>query len=224
MKYVTYYRVSTQRQNLGLEAQRDACNAFLSSKADAEEIGSFSEKESGKDNDRAELAKAVELAMKEDAVLLVAKLDRLTRDVAFGMELRAKGLRVRALNCPEFGDDCTLMLSIMLGLAQQERELISARTKAALQAKKERGEMLGNPANFTKEGRAMGVDAIKRNARNNTANLQAYAVASAMKDKGDTDSAVCRNLNTLGFKTRTGKQWTPKGVANLLKLMGYRKG
>lgn len=221
MEYVTYYRVSTQRQNLGLDAQKNACDAFLAATPNAIEIATFSEKESGKDNDRPELAKAVKICKERNAVLLVAKLDRLTRDVAFGMTLKGAGVKIRALNCPEFGDDCSLMLAIMLGLAQQERELISKRTKDALQALKDKGVKLGHSESFTNEGRTKGAKAHSQNAKANKANVQAYALAKALRTAGKKDSEITRELNEAGYTTPRGKQYTQTAVSNLFRLMEY---
>lgn len=130
-KFVTYYRVSTQRQGrsgLGLEAQKAAAEQFLRQRG-AIEVASFKEVESGKVNARPQLAAALLRCKQSHATLLVAKLDRLSRNAAFLLSLRDSGVRFQALDIPEAN---TLTLGVMAVLAQHERELISQRTRAAL--------------------------------------------------------------------------------------------
>ncbi len=154
-KYVAYYRVSTQKQGesgLGLEAQRRCVAEMVSSRA-GEIIADFQDIESGKKNDRPELLKAIRQTKEKGATLIIAKLDRLARNAAFILELRDSGIDFVACDIPEAN---SLTIGIMAILAQQERETISARTKAALQAKKHRGDTLGKPENFSDQGRSQG--------------------------------------------------------------------
>ena len=138
--------VSTDRQGqsgLGLEAQQSSVERFIASKGeDARLLASFIEVESGKKDNRPELLKALELAKSRKATLIIAKLDRLSRKAAFLLNLRDSGCDFEALDCPQMN---TLTLGVMAVFAQHEREVISARTKAALQAAKARGVKLGGP-------------------------------------------------------------------------------
>src|SRR6056297_1554018 len=143
-KLVAYERVSTARQGrsgLGLEAQRKAIDAFAAAK-EARVLGRFTEVESGRKNDRPELEKALDLARLTGATLVIAKLDRLSRNAVFLLTLQASGVRFVACDMPEAND---LTVGIMALVAQQEREAISRRTREALQAAKARGARLGNP-------------------------------------------------------------------------------
>ena len=143
-KLVAYERVSTARQGrsgLGLEAQRKAIDDFAASRG-AEVIGRFTEVESGSKDARPELSKALHLAKLTGATLVIAKLDRLSRNAVFLLTLRDSGVRFLAVDMPEAND---LTVGIMALVAQQEREAISRRTTEALAAAKARGVVLGNP-------------------------------------------------------------------------------
>ena len=147
--YVAYLRVSTQKQGqsgLGLAAQRAAVQAFPPV---ARLVAEFVEVESGKKNERPQLAAALALAKATGATLLIAKLDRLSRNAGFIFQLRDAGVD---FVCCDMPDANTLTVGIFAVLAQHERELISQRTKAALAAKKAQGAQLGTPANLTPRG------------------------------------------------------------------------
>ena len=162
MKAIVYQRVSTQQQGrsgLGLDAQRQAINAFLAQRQ-ATELASFTEVESGKGNARPELQKALALAKVTGAILVIAKLDRLSRNAAFLLTLQDSGVRFVAADMPEANE---LTIGIMALVAQQEREAISKRTREALQAAKARGRKLGNPN---------GAAPLKRAARGNKAAVE----------------------------------------------------
>ena len=140
-KYVAYYRVSTRGQGesgLGLEAQKAAVAGFVKGVIVAE----YTEIESGKNNQRVELGAAIERAKQEKAVLVIAKLDRLSRNASFIFTLRDSGVNFQCVDMP---DANTLTIGIFATLAQHERELISSRTKAALQAKIAQGCPAGYP-------------------------------------------------------------------------------
>lgn len=211
-KYVAYYRVSTNKQSLGLLAQRTICVGFAGESIIAE----YEEKESGKNCNRPELEKAIELCKKEKAVLLVAKLDRLTRDLAFGSALYNSGVNFRALDCPELN---SLTLGIMLGLAQREREMISTRTKQALAEKKAEGVKLGNPQNFSNAGRTSGANATRTNAIENKENKTAWALVSLCLENKMKQADIVRKLNSAGYVTPRGKAWTQSGLSNLINRM-----
>lgn len=143
MKFVAYLRVSTARQGrsgLGLEAQQEAVQQFVRSRGGKIIAPEFVEVETGKRNDRPELMKALKRCRVTGAALVVAKLDRLSRNAAFLMTLRDSGVDFVAADLPEAN---TLTVGVMAVVAQHEREAISQRTKAALAAAKVRGTTLG---------------------------------------------------------------------------------
>jgi DNA invertase Pin-like site-specific DNA recombinase len=143
-RLVAYERVSTVRQGasgLGLEAQRKVIEDFAVARG-AEVLARFTEVESGRKANRPELAKALHLAKVTGATLVIAKLDRLSRNAAFLLALRDSGVRFVAVDMPEAND---LTVGIMALVAQAEREAISRRTKEALAVAKARGVKLGNP-------------------------------------------------------------------------------
>lgn len=136
-KYVAYYRVSTKKQGqsgLGLVAQKQQVSHYLSGKGKI--INEFVEVESGKKDTRPKLQEAIMVAKENDAILVIAKIDRLARSVSFIFSLRDSGVKFECADMPEAN---TLSIGIFATLAQYERELISQRTKAALAAKKAQG-------------------------------------------------------------------------------------
>ena len=150
-RFVAYYRVSTDRQGksgLGLEAQREAVQSYLNggSWTLAAEV---TEVESGKRNDRPELDRALGLCRLYGATLVVAKLDRLARNVAFISKLMESGVDFVAVDFPQAN---RLTVHILAAVAKHEAAMISQRTKAALAAAKARGVKLGNPANLRATG------------------------------------------------------------------------
>src|SRR3954447_16143600 len=159
MRVVAYYRVSTAaqgRSGLGLEAQRNAVARFCQGRS-CEVLGEYLEVESGKRNDRPELAKALHHAKVTGATLVVAKMDRLSRNAAFLLTLRDSGAKLVAADNPDVND---MTVGILAVVAEEERKAISARTTEALQAAKARGVRLGNPN---------GATALRRAAQGNQA-------------------------------------------------------
>lgn len=139
-RYITYLRVSTQKQGrsgLGLEAQREMCARFVESKGGVI-VNEFIDVESGKSREREALWEAIDYAKAHGIPLVIAKLDRLARDVEFTFKVMNLGIDIHFTDMPVVN---TMILGVFASVAQYERELISARTKAALQAKKERGEV-----------------------------------------------------------------------------------
>jgi DNA invertase Pin-like site-specific DNA recombinase len=218
--YVAYYRVSTAKQGksgLGLEAQEASANAFIAGKgSDAKLLAAFTEVESGKRADRPELAKAMEHARLTGAVLLIAKLDRLSRDAHFLLGLQKAGVEFTAADMPH-ADKFTV--GIMAMVAQKERESISQRTKEALAAAKARGQKLGNPrglsARHQRLGRTLAVDAIKAKAQERAAGLA--ATLAALRAEGLTSAnAIAGALNARNFATPRGGRWTARSVLNVM--------
>ena len=212
MKYVPYYRVSTAGQGksgLGLAAQREIVQRFL--KGDDELLAEFIEVESGKRADRPQLVAAIALAKQIGARLLIAKLDRLSRNVSFIFSLRNAEVDFVACDIP---DANTLTVGIMAVLAQHERELIGQRTKAALAAKKAQGYKLGMP-NITPAVTRRGLEVRKRNARTNQANRQAAELIRLYRLAGLTYQAIARQLNQMGYRTRRGKEFFASSVQRL---------
>jgi DNA invertase Pin-like site-specific DNA recombinase len=217
MKYVTYLRVSTKHQGengLGIEAQRAACARLMSAHpGEWELMAEFVEVESGKKNDRPQLTAALELARKEKARLIVAKLDRLARNAAFLFSLMDAGVDFQAADNP---DVTPLTARILAVIAQDEAERISARTKAALAAKKAQGAALGKPENLTDAAREKGREKVMKNAQNAPAWVQAAEYAALLRGKGMTLQAIADKLNEKGFLTRGGKQYQRATVSRLL--------
>jgi DNA invertase Pin-like site-specific DNA recombinase len=216
---VAYERVSTARQGrsgLGLEAQRKAIGAFAASK-EARVLGRFTEVESGRKDDRPELDKALALARITGSTLVIAKLDRLSRNAAFLLTLRDSGVGFLACDMPEAND---LTVGIMALVAQQEPEAISRRTKEALAAARVRGVILGNPKGAAALRRAgMGGvalrEAVARNADEFAIALR--PVIEAIRAEGySTLRAIAEQLNCRGIATRRGGRWQVSNVRNLL--------
>lgn len=138
-QYISYLRVSTQKQGaegLGISAQRSMCEQFVRGKG-GEIVKEFLDVESGKSRTRTELWRAIEYAKANNVPLVIAKLDRLARDVEFTFKVMNTGIEIHFTDMPVVN---TMILGVFASVAQYERELISARTKAALRAKVERGE------------------------------------------------------------------------------------
>mgnify|MGYP005961629295 CR=1 FL=1 len=212
-KYIAYYRVSTKRQNLGLDAQRNTVNSYLAN-IGGELVNSYSEKESGKCNNRVELSKAIAECKKVGATLIIAKLDRLSRNVSFIFALRDANINFVCCDIPECN---TLTLGIFATIAQNERELISARTKAALNVKKANGVKLGCPnATITPEMRVRSAEAIKAKAANNSNNKRAKVIINNLRAQGKTLTAIADYLNANDFKTSRGCLFTPIAVSRLI--------
>lgn len=216
-KYVAYLRVSTQKQGrsgLGLEAQREAVRQFVASRGGRIIAPEFVEVETGKRNDRPELVKALKRCRATGATLVVAKLDRLSRNAAFLMTLRDSGVQFVAADLPEAN---TMTVGVMAVVAQHEREAISARTKAALAAAKRRGVQLGGlrpgAANIRRYQKAGVQAAIAR------ANERLQDVADDLRSlsgEGLSLNAIARRLNEQDVRTARGGTWTATAVRRAL--------
>ena len=216
VRYVAYYRVSTARQGasgLGLSAQRTGVSSFLRGRGQV--LAEFTDVESGRRNDRPELMRAIARCKAEGAVLLIAKLDRLTRNVAFIFALRDSGAQFVCADMPEAN---TLPIGVMATMAQHEREVISDRTKKALAEKKNQGFVLGRPENLTPTAIEMGRGVRQRNARADENNRRAAALANSMRQAGQSWTAIATALNDYGFRTRRGKEFRPVQVQRVVTL------
>lgn len=212
--YVTYYRVSTKDQNLGIDAQKKIAESYVQGKGEI--IASYEEKESGKVNNRPELIKAIQKAKTSGAVLLIAKIDRLSRNAAFILNLKESGVNFQAADLPELN---TLTLGIFASFAQFERELISERTKKALGALKDKGKKLGNPENLTnnlQKAQTNRNTAVDTKLRENEAYRKAFQLIKAKRDSGCSWAEIGRSLQEGGFTTLTGKStWTTSQIKSV---------
>lgn len=218
-KYVSYIRVSTAKQGisgLGLEAQKETIASYLNG-GKWTLLAEFTEIESGKVDTRPELIKALNHCKLTGATLLVAKLDRLSRDIAFIVNLEKAGVDFTVCDFPTANK---FTIHIFAALAQYERELISQRTTAALSAKKARGEKLGSPQNLTPAAMTKGVK-LASVARIGKADRFALAVAPTVREcqeQGMSIYRIAKHLNDNHILTATGKAgtWTSQAVKNLL--------
>ena len=209
-KYVAYYRVSTDKQGrsgLGLESQRQ-----LVSQYQADIIGEFTEVESGKVDNRPQLEAALELCRKNNASILIAKIDRLSRDAAFLLTLRKAGVDIVAADMPNAG---TLEFGVRAVVAQHEREEISRRTKAALAAAKARGVVLGSKR--PEIGSAAGVAVLQANAEQFA--LTVLPIINSLKAAGCTSlRQIAAALSERRVQTVRGNTtWSASQVANIIK-------
>ena len=213
-KYVAYYRVSTQRQGhsgLGLAAQRESVLNYIHPDSICEE---FREIETGTNKKRRpQLEEALKVCQQQDAILIVAKLDRLSRNVSFLSSLMDSKVKFKAVDMPDANE---LTIHIMAAMAQHEAKVISGRVKEALKHSKKR---LGNPQNLTNKDRAKGVEVRLHNARSNPNNVRAKAYLQALDASKHTLKDMAQLLNRGGFKTSRGKQFSPVQVSRLLKKL-----
>lgn len=217
-RVLSYVRVSTARQGasgLGLEAQRAAVKAYCEVNG-CELLAEYQEVESGTKSQRPVLRQALAHAKRAKATLLIAKLDRLSRNVAFIANLLESGVNAVACDMPSADH---FQWHIMSAVAQREAKAISERTIAALTAAKARGTLLGasNPA-----CRNLDRDARQRGATANANAASAYYedVVSVLRDMhriGSSLRVIAETLNAQGKTTRNGSQWTAVQVQRVLK-------
>ena len=219
-KFVAYYRVSTghqfkNNQSLGIESQRAAVRLFIGNNQGVL-VDEVIEMESGKNNDRPLLEKAIQTAAKNSCTLIIAKLDRLSREVSFLFQLKQRaellGIKIKSLDIPELN---TLNLGIFGTIAQYERELISTRTKVALAELKKQGIKLGSPQNLTDEVIKKAHESNRQKAAANQNNRQATAIITQQRENGMSYIKIAAYLNQLNFSTRYGKSFTSTGVKRL---------
>lgn len=213
--YIAYYRVSRKIQGisgLGMSAQKTSVEKYVAGQ-DGIILKEFTEVETGTNKrDRVEIHKAIQQAKNENAILIIAKLDRLARNVSFVSSLMDAGIEFIAVDMPTANH---FTIHIFSALAEQEAKLISSRTKLALAELKKKGVKLGSPKNLTDEARNKGTKAIKENALNNDRNRQAQSIITNCKEKGMSFREIANYLNELNFKTRYGKQFLPASVHQL---------
>lgn len=212
-KYIGYVRTSTGKQNLGLEEQQTQIINFISSQ-NGELVEIIMEQESGKNNLRKGLETALEKCSRNGCTLLFTKLDRLTREVEFLFAIRNRGVKLRCIALPELN---TLTLGIFGSMAQYEREIISHRTKLALNELK-KIRPLGKIENLTKEGRQKGNEIVKqqRIENENWRRAKTFVEHFQMKNGYLNLAEVSRLLNENGYKTRKGCSFRPTTVKRLL--------
>ena len=211
-QFIKYYRVSTRSQadsGLGLSAQQRDIDLYLSTYAETpwEVIAEFTDVQSGKDDNRPELQKAMALAEETGATILIAKLDRISRRVSFIsaiMERKKLNLTVATMpNADKF------QLHIYAALAEQEREFISLRTKQALAPLKGTGKLGGNRGNIDKAN-----EAARALADSHAAKVMDTVLP--LKEAGRTLQQIADTLNKSGVKTARGGKWYPTTVKNVL--------
>ena len=215
-KFVAYFRVSTDKQGksgLGLEAQRKAVLDYLNG-GTWSLVGEFTEIESGRRNERPQLEKALAACKRHKAKLVIAKLDRLSRNLAFIATLMESGVAFIAVDNPHANK---LAIHILAAVAQHEREMIAQRTKDALQAAKARGVVLGNPKLDHVRDRAVAslkadADRFAKNVAPIIREIQSSGVAS--------HRGIARALNSRGVATARGGEWTAVQVGAILRRVG----
>lgn len=219
-RFVSYLRVSTDKQGrsgLGLEAQRKAVTDYLGT--GPELISEFVEVESGRKSDRPELGKALAACRVHRATLLVAKLDRLSRDAHFLLGLKNAGVEFVAVDMPSAN---RLTVGILAMVAEEEARLISVRTRSALQAAKARGVVLGRP-NLNRQARQKGT-AVSIQVRKGKALQRANdlrPVLQSLELEGVLSAAaIARSLSEKGVPAPRGGKWSAVQVSRLRVQIG----
>jgi DNA invertase Pin-like site-specific DNA recombinase len=214
--FVPYFRVSTDQQGrsgLGLEAQRRTVADYVRG-VGGETLESFVEVESGRRKDRPELARALALARRKRATLLVAKLDRLARNTHFITSLQQSGVSFRAADMPQANE---FMVQILAAVAEYEARLISERTKAGLASARARGVILGKPENLARGNH----DAARANAtRAQAIAMRMRPIIEMLRSEGVVSaSAIAARLNDRGYMTERGCLWYPTTVTRLVQRL-----
>lgn len=211
--FVVYFRVSTDKQGksgLGLEAQRQAVTDFVAGRGII--AAEFTEVESTRKK-RPQLIAALDACRKYKATLLIARLDRLARNVAFISNLMESRVDFVAVDMPEAN---RLTIHILAAVAEHEREMISKRTSAALQAAKARGVVLGNPTPLPASKKA--IAALKEQTQAYHATVK--PLVTKLRDQGYTLTAIAEELNTRKVPTARGGLWYPSTVRHVLRYIG----
>lgn len=215
--YVAYLRQSTakqERSGLGIEAQRDIISSFVK---EGVILAEYVETESGRKSDRPKLQEALALCRKTNSVLIVAKLDRLSRNVAFTSKLLESDVEITFCDFPQAN---RLILHIISSIAEYEANLISQRTRQSLKAKKERGVKLGKSENLMNkhdEAIAHSNQTNRIKAQNNANNMRAVALLRSMVKEGLTLSQMAKELNGQGFVSSKGCKFQIVQVQRLIQ-------
>lgn len=219
--FVCYYRVSTRRQGrsgLGIDAQKRTVADFVRSEG-GRVVEEFVELESGRRKDRPQLAAALSACRVHQATLVVAKLDRLARNAAFLLSLRDAGVDLCACDLPGMN---RMTVGIMAVVAEEEARMIADRTRAALQAAKRRGVILGTPGNLSSAGRKRGNRASAA-SRANAARARAsdlMPLLIRLRERGASSlRELADGLNTMGIRSARGASWTPTAVRRVLQRL-----
>ena len=218
MKFIAYYRVSTAKQGqsgLGLEAQQAAVTDYLSTNT-GELVKEYTEIQSGSKNNRPELQAALRQCRLTGATLLIAKLDRLSRNRSFLMSVQDSSVKFVAVDMPEANH---FTVGLMACLADYERELISERTKAALKAAKARGVVLGNPRLDEVRNTDTTAATIAKTAKANSRNAEMLEIINEIQDSVSTALStrqLAKHLNDAGYKTARGGHWHATSVNRVL--------
>ncbi|MGU3419547.1 recombinase family protein [Methylobacterium sp. D54C] len=214
-RFVGYYRVSTAKQGrsgLGLEAQQSAVHGYLNG-GDWSLVAEVVEVESGKRSDRPKLAEALRLCRLHKATLVIAKLDRLARNVAFVSALMESGVEFVAVDFPQAN---RLTVHILAAVAEHEAKAISERTKAALAAAKARGVRLGGDRGVVLSAEAKAKGAAVRIAKADSRAADLLPIIQDIRAAGATTlQAVADALNAKGITTARGGQWSPVQVQRI---------
>ena len=211
-QFVAYYRVSTDRQGrsgLGLEAQEKAVRDYLNG-GEWLLVSEFTEVETGKRNDRPELTKALALCRKHKAKLIIAKLDRLSRNLAFIATLMDSGVEFIAVDNPHANK---LTIHILAAVAQHEREMIGERTRAALQAAKARGVKLG------RNGAERLAPAYRKGAMERARDLA--PLLNEFRRDGFSARRIAQELTLRGIATPSGAQWHAQTVLRIMQRLEF---
>ena len=217
MKYVTYYRVSTAKQSrsgLGMEAQQQAVDDFLRLHG-GKVIAEYIEVDSGTRSDRPQFDAAVNHALLSGATILVAKLDRLARDLHIITGLQKMGVRFRLCDLPDVD---ALTVHLLAAVAQHEAKMISSRTKSALAAAKKRGVKLGNPQLNRVRNRDASFARQCRQKNLKQWNMRIAPIISQLEREGLTNgAAIARELNARGIKTPQGCSFDRASISRIRK-------
>lgn len=218
-KLVAYYRTSTDDQRLGIDAQRTTL-ARIATDRQGDVVREYVEHESGGDNERAELDKAIKHSRRIGATLVVAKLDRLSRDSIFLQTLYAGDVPIIFGDLPEIDGSAAsrFMVQVMAAMAEFERKRIGERTKEALAVLKAQGIKLGTPRNLTQSGRIKGsLKSASRSHRKAISDMADVAsIAVGMRNSGATLKGIADHLNAEGHSTRKGCEWTAAQVLRVI--------
>lgn len=217
-RFIAYYRVSTKKQGesgLGLDAQKASVLNYIRHNGNVI-VGEFTEIESGKHDNRPELQKAINLTKEKAATLVIAKLDRLSRNMTFISSLMDAKVKFICADMPEATE---LTIHIFASLAQWERKRISQRTKEALNSKRirEPEHKFGTPANLTKEAILKAHASTSFKARTDQSVRHAFHFLKPLKESGMSYQSIALALNKEGYTTRQGKQFHAMQVLNIWK-------